>query len=442
MKISDTLLDGSSFLGVWGLGHIGFSTARYFAEAGVPVRGYDPNSNCVAERRAADLPGTRFATSSAILLRPEVPVHMIAVPTERDGEPYLGALEDVTRKIAGAAAAGCWRGEAPLMIIESTLTPGTIDTFIVPIISSYGLRAGSDILIAVAPRRDWFLGPGFQFATLDRIYGGYGPRSSELAGAVLSLVNRTLHHAPSHREAELVKCVENAYRHLDITFANQLTLAYPGIDIVEVLRLAGTKWNIHTFHPSFGTGGYCIPLSSRYLIQGAERPESLSLLSATIDTDDLMRTLVADAVAETGPVVVLGLACRGAVKVDVHSPTKGIADRLRRLGVRFTVFDPLYSPWEVERILGEGTSEPNILESLRRARSVLVVTDHQEFVDHPAYVLAMNADRTERLTIIDNHGTLAAVDWESHVYYQRAGSANWLNSVVPEVDSVDTPGFV
>ena len=71
---------------------------------------------------------------------------------------------------------------------------------------------------------------------------------------------------------------------MEITLANQLSIAYPKENMREVLQLVGTKWNIGTFFPGFGTGGYCIPLSSQYVVQGISNDEHLSLLRETIKT--------------------------------------------------------------------------------------------------------------------------------------------------------------
>ena len=98
----------------------------------------------------------------------------------------------------------------------------------------------------------------------------------------------------------MVKSVENAYRHMDITLANQLSLAFPKDDIREVLKLVGTKWNVEAFHPGIGAGGYCIPLSSRYILSQVKNINKLSLLRETIKTDDSMGKLIANSIAKKG----------------------------------------------------------------------------------------------------------------------------------------------
>src|SRR3990170_3603836 len=210
-------------------------------------------------------------------------VHFLGVHTEKDGKPYFSLLEDVFHKLA------CFRSveteRPPLVIIESTLTPRTVDNIVIPLLEREGIRVGRDLLVGCAPRRDWFISPEKNLETLPRIFGGTTPETTTLMAEVLGIVCRDLRRATDHRHAEAVKSMENAYRHMEITLANQLALAYPDLDVHEVLRLVGTKWNIGTYHPGFGTGGYCIPLSSQYVIDGAVHPEALTLLSATLETD-------------------------------------------------------------------------------------------------------------------------------------------------------------
>jgi nucleotide sugar dehydrogenase len=289
-----------------------------------------------------------------------------------------------------------------------------------------GLVVDVDLLVALAPRRDWFLSEeGYDLRTLDRVYCGIGPRSADAARQVLSLMCATLHQAASHVEGELVKCVENAYRHLEISLANQLTLGFPDVDMVEVLRLAGTKWNVGTFHPSFGTGGYCIPLASRYLLRGSKNTEELSLLSQAVSTDMRMRCIVAEAVAAQGPVLILGLAYKGGIKVAILSPTMGIAARLRQLGTECRVHDPMYSPDEIDELIGTDAAVQDLSEAIRTARTVLVVPDHPEFRGAP-YIDLLCTPREEPLLILDNTGVLEGRTWPCHVTYRRAGNPNWL----------------
>lgn len=419
------LVEHRARLAVWGLGHIGFSTAEAFAKAGVNVVGYDPDTSRVTTLEALRATRLRVSSDVSTVLARDCLVHMVAVPTERDGEPFAGALVTVIEAIADAVSGGDLAGMRPLLLIESTLTPGTTTEVVIPLLAERGLVIGHQLLLGLAPRRDWFLAEGYGLRVLDRVFAAKDEISATATREVLGLVNDVLHRASGHREGELVKCVENAFRHLNITLANELTLAFPDVDMAEVLRLAGTKWNVGTFHPSFGTGGYCIPLASRYLIRGAEHPEELGLLRRTIHTDDRIRLRVADAARARPPIVVLGIAYKGGIKVDVLSPARAIVQRLRELGVELTVHDPLYDDVELAGLLGSGFTTDDVAEALHRARTVLVVPDHPQFAE-PLYVDAINRPREEPVVVIDNHGGLAHVPWAEHVLYRRAGGERWL----------------
>lgn len=419
---------------VWGLGYIGWSTVEALQAEKVRVVGYDVSTARVASLQEHDNPGLLQLTDDRELaLAVDIAVYFICVPTERQDEPYSEALLDAFTSIVRATAARPRTGTPPLVIIESTLTPGTVEQLLLPQALEAGLVPGRDLLLALAPRRDWFLAEGYGLRDLDRVYGGVDETSATAAHGVLSLMCDTLHRAQGHLEAELVKCVENSYRHLEITLANQLTLGYPHVDMVEVLRLSGTKWNIGTYHPSFGTGGYCIPLSSRYLLRGAAHPEELSLLSQAVETDMRMRSLVAESVGD-GPVLILGLAYKGGIKVATLSPTIRIAEEFNRLGVPFCVHDPMYTGEEIEALLGVGTVVQDLAEAVRGAATVLIVPDHAEFRGEP-YLGLLTEQRESPLLILDNHGVLADhPSWPEWVTYRRAGNSLWLDTSV-----ADTP---
>src|SRR5205823_2834786 len=136
---------------------------------------------------------------------------------------------------------------------------------------------------------------------------------------------------------------------------NELSLAYPHLDIRRVLELVGTKWNVGTFRPSFGIGGYCIPLAGRYLLQGARHPERLSLLQATIASAEAQPRRVAEYLARRGDirrVGILGLSYTSDVKVWSHSPTTRIVPLLRQDGLEVKVNDPHYTAAEIRQIVG------------------------------------------------------------------------------------------
>ena len=352
MTLKERLLNGEKLMGIWGVGYIGYSSMAYFASKGVRCLGMDVDAEKVDEINRGNLPiqnieywlgfdtkplvklGLMKATTDwKELISKDIPVHLLCIPTEKDDVPYNGILIDVIEKLA--AFRDMSLDAPPLVIIESTLTPNTAEDIIIPALEGKGLKVGKDILLGVAPRRDWFISPEKSLKTLPRVVGGTTPETTVLMKEVLEIVCDTILSAKDHRHAELVKSIENAYRHVEITLANQLSLAFPDIDMRQVLKLVGTKWNIGTYHPSFGTGGYCIPLSSRYVLGGAKGADKLTILSSAVQTDQNLPNVVAEVAIRKGAkkVAILGLAYKGDLKVHTLSPTIRIASYLKEKGI-------------------------------------------------------------------------------------------------------------
>jgi nucleotide sugar dehydrogenase len=442
-QLRKQLLNGEKKVAVWGTGYIGFSTMANFAAQGVSCVGTDVLESIVSTINAGKIPvpnmeywlgfDTNYLVQSGMItattdwervLSPEFAVHMIAIPTEKEDKPWDGALEDVINKIAANTRKSA---DPPLVIIESTLTPNKTDDLVIPIFEKNGLYVGSDIFLGVAPRRDWFISPEKNLRNLPRIVGGTTPETTDRMTQVLGIVCERLIPAPDHRHAEIVKSIENAYRHVEITLANQLSLAYPSLNMTKVLRLVGTKWNIGTYRPSFGSGGYCIPLSSKYVLEGAERPEHLTILKETISTDEALPTIIADRIAdsEIRSVGILGLSYKGDLKVHVLSPALRITKRLLERGVKVKINDPYYTREEIKKITGaESFTFP---DGLSEFECILIVAGHRLYRAIPESRLRPYL--TNCKLIIDNlEEAWKHFDWNSTgIKYLVAGDSHWLS---------------
>ena len=436
------LLDGKKKVGVWGTGFIGFTTLANFAHEGIRCVGYDVDRDKTEKINAGEIPienlgywlgfEIKGVVSSGLLkatarwedmIDPDIAVHFVCIPTERGGEPYDDILIDVIQKLTKLK--GIRSAQPPVVIVESTLTPGRSDSIVLPLFKKAGLEVGKDILYGVAPRRDWFISPEKSLRKLHRVFGGTDKRTADAMGDVLSIVCENLVSAPDHKHAEMVKSIENAYRHMEITLANQLTLAYPDIDMTEVLRLVGTKWNIGTYHPSFGTGGYCIPLSSQYVLLGAEKPEYLTILKDTIETDRKQPAIVADSLVQRGfrNIGILGLAYKGDIKVSILSPTIKIAKRLVEIGANVKVNDPYYTKDEVKSMTGAESFD--FPEGLSEFDAILIVADHQHYKFTPHSTILGNLKKCR--LVLDNTEIWKDIDFQSKgIEYHIAGDAGWI----------------
>ena len=439
------LLNGERKLGVWGAGYIGFSTMANFALNGASCVGTDISESVVEAINAGRVPVPnmeywlgfpvealvrsgmiRATTNWKDLINDKIAVHMIAVPTEKGDQPWDDALIDVVKKMS--TVRDVRMNEPPLVVIESTLTPNKTNEVVIPIFEQGGLRVGEDIHVGVAPRRDWFISPEKNLKTLPRIVGGTTPKTTQMMIDVLGIACDRLIAAPDHRHAEIVKSIENAYRHVEITLANQLSLAFPDMDMVEVLKLVGTKWNIGTFHPSFGTGGYCIPLSSKYVLSGSRRRDFLTILRAAIETDEQMPTLVAEHLVKRGAkrVGILGLAYKGDLKVHTLSPTLKIVPHLRKNGVEVKVHDPYYSEDEIKQIVGTGTF--SFPQGLKEFDVIVIVAGHRAYKSVPDSMILENLGKC-RLVVDNVEEAWRRIDFSKlGIEYHVAGDRDWLNS--------------
>lgn len=449
--IATKLRRGDRRIAVWGTGFIGYSTLAYFGDAGVPAIGYDIDATRVERIEGGEAPvhydleswlgfdtgqlveeGIVGATTNPDeVTTADTPVHFVAVPTEQNGMPWDGALRDTVETIA---AYGEMPEEPILVVIESTLTPGMTDDVVVPAFVESSLELGEDVFLGVAPRRDWFVDEGKKLPDIPRAIGGYDDRTTAYMEAVLGIVCDDLVPAPDYAHAELIKCIENAYRHVGITLANQLDRAYPDIDMRTVLQIVGTKWNVPTYFPSVGIGGYCVPVASQYVLSGTDRHEELSLLTETVETDRQQPYLVADAIAAHGAerVAVLGLAYKGDLKVDVLSPTVPIVSRLQDLGVDVRVNDPYYDDDHIEKRVGAPAAR--FPDDLGDVDAVLLTADHRRYRYLPDNRILEALDDCS--LVIDNCRLWADIPFEEHeIEYFYTGDAGWLGSVtMPEAE--------
>lgn len=441
-SIARDLREGTALVGIWGLGYIGYSSMAHFARAGIRCLGMDVVPEKVAAVNEGHSPianmefwlgfdtaplakaGLMRATGDhKALLARDVRVQLVCIPTERGGEPFYDYLRDVAQKLTKHEAAGT--AEPPLVIIESTLSPNATDEIVIPIFEKAGLKVGKDILLAVAPRRDWFITADKNLKELPRITGGTNEAATQAAIEVLHIVCDRMHAASDHRHAALVKSIENAYRQVEITLANELSLAYPDLDMREILRLVGTKWNIGTYHPSFGTGGYCIPLAPKYVLMGTKHPERLSIIHAAVAADRGQPQRVADALVRRGVqrVGILGLAYKGDLKVDILSPAIALAESLRKAGVEVKIHDPYYSDEEIRRLAGAETFA--FPEGLAQFDAVCIVADHMRYKSEPSGSLRNHL--TGCRLILDNTAIWSGRDLGG-IEYHYAGDAGWLEA--------------
>ncbi|HEY2834717.1 MAG TPA: nucleotide sugar dehydrogenase [Sporichthyaceae bacterium] len=263
---------------VIGQGYVGLPVAMRAVEVGYRVVGLDTDTVRVwalqdgrsfvddvsdAQLQAALATG-RYLASTAYSDAAGFDAAIITVPTPlKDGYPDLTFIEDAARALAPQVRRGS------TVILESTSYPGTTEEILIPLLErGSGLRAGQDFAVGYSPERIDPGNPRFTFVNTPKVVSGIDPESLAAVQHLYADLVETTVPVSSPKEAELTKLLENTFRHVNIALVNELTVYCHalGIDIWEVIRLAGTKpFGFMPFFPGPGVGGHCIPVDPSYL---------------------------------------------------------------------------------------------------------------------------------------------------------------------------------
>lgn len=419
-----------SLIAIWGGGLVGLSTAAYFARNEVSSIIYDISDTQVSCINSAEFESNfeqwigfnvkdyvvkgyiRATTDQSELSRASIKTHFVAVTTERNGEPDMSVVDTVLRSIKEMSPDLC--------IIESTVIPGSTEA----LGRKYGLPLGT------AGRRDLFLTGDKNLENCVRVYAGMSAEISDRMHAILSLVCKRLARASSCTVVELTKVLDNGIFHTMAIFASQAASAYPGVNVAEAFKLAATHWRLgnHVYFPSLGTGGHCVPMANKYLLQGASDSSKLTIAAGAVRYDAVNPFEVATRINESLEVgvrvAVLGICFRGDVREHTESPHAKFARELVNLGVSVGVHDPYYSDDELREI--SGAIPFKFPEGLRQFDFVYVGANHRVYLEriHSVLVHMRGGQR-----ILDNQGIWEALADDARslgISYHRVGGANWL----------------
>ena len=391
---------------VIGLGYIGLPTAAIIARAGMRVHGVDVSREVVEtinrgeiHIEEVDLDGLVHGVVQRGLLSADTriapaDIFVIAVPTPfaKYGchTPDIAFVLDAARDVARVLKPG------DTIILESTCPVGTTarmrDLIAAerPDLAMPGLAAGTpDIAIAYCPER---VLPGRileELANNDRSIGGITPRCARKALAFYKRFVRGACVTTDAANAEMTKLVENAYRDVNIAFANELSIIADamGLDVWEVIRLANRHPRVNILNPGPGVGGHCIAVDPWFIVHGA--PEQSPLIRTARGVNDAkIHHVIARAatLVDANPaarVACLGLAFKANIDDFRESPARLVAATLaRRFGGRIHIVEPYAAelPREFE---DTGAALIDIDTALEDCDVLIVLVDHDLFRSVP-----------------------------------------------------------
>jgi len=266
-------------IGIIGLGYVGLPLAVEFGKK-FPTKGFDINEKRVAELKTG-VDNTLEVESELLTAAKQLTyisnledlkdcnVYIVTVPTPIDAHknPVLTPLIQASKDLSTVVTKG------DIIIYESTVYPGTTEEVCVPFIESgSGLKMNEDFYIGYSPER---INPGdkeHRVTNILKVTSGSTPEAADLIDELYrSIITAGTHKASSVRVAEASKVIENTQRDLNIALVNELAIIFQrmGIDTLEVLEAAGTKWNFLPFRPGL-VGGHCIGVDPYYLTHKAQ----------------------------------------------------------------------------------------------------------------------------------------------------------------------------
>ncbi|MEY8687207.1 nucleotide sugar dehydrogenase [Bacteroides sp. AN502(2024)] len=385
---------------VIGLGYVGLPLARLFATK-YPTVGFDMNiKRCEALMAGHDatlevsdellqdaINNHGFRCTANIDDIRDCNFYVVAVPTPVDENknpdlrPLWGASETVGKVIL----------KGDIVVYESTVYPGVTEDECIPVVERVsGMKFNCDFFAGYSPER---INPGDKLHTVEKIKkvtSGSTPEVGKLVNEVYSsVITAGTHLAPSIKVAEAAKVIENSQRDINIAFVNELSKIFTlmGIDTMDVLEAASTKWNFLPFKPGL-VGGHCIGVDPYYLAQCAQRygynPE---IILAGRRMNDGMGAYVANCVIKLmlkkgiqvlgSQIIIFGFTFKENCPDVRNTKVVDIVKALQEYNLDITIFDPWANSEAVHREYG--LKVVNELPTDKKFDAAIAAVAHHEF---------------------------------------------------------------
>ena len=343
-----------------GLGYVGLPLAVEFGKR-YPTVGFDIRAARVEElRRGHDstlevepdllAQATQLDFTHQLADIAQCTVYIVTVPTPIDA----AKRPDLTPLVKASEAIGSILKRGDTVIYESTVYPGCTEEVCVPILERVsGLRFNVDFCVGYSPER---INPGdkaHRVTNILKVTSGSTPATADFVDALYaSIITAGTHKAPTIKVAEAAKVIENTQRDLNIALVNDLAILFNklGIDTLDVLEAAGTKWNFLPFRPGL-VGGHCISVDPYYLTHKAQEVgHHPQVILAGRRTNDSMGPFVADQTIKLmlkkginpvrARILILGLAFKENCPDLRNTRVVDIIDTLRSYNTNVDIHDP------------------------------------------------------------------------------------------------------
>ena len=405
----------TSTIALFGLGHIGLPTACLFAKKGFKIVGVDINHDSVIKinsgistivepglnellkelvhcgKLKATLDGVQSAKDSKIMI--------VVVPTPVD----QNKCSDLSALISACETISKGLNKGDLIVIESTVPPGTCEDIVIPILEKSGLKSSQDFGVAYTPERALPNNTLYEMTHNARVIGGIDEESAEKAANLYrNITEGEVIIVNNLMTAEMVKLMENTYRDTNIALANELAIVCEslGIDVIDAIKAANfhPRVNIHT--PGPGVGGHCLSIDPYFIVEIAkQKGHPARLIQTARDINDNMPYHVTKLVEEElskmeksisgSKLAILGVAYKGNVADTRESPSIKVINDLINKGATVFAHDP-HVPDEMIISIG---AQPIEMQDAFCCDCMVLMTDHDlyreispEMIKNPIFI--------------------------------------------------------
>ena len=385
-------------LGVIGLGYVGLPLVVESCNSGLKVFGYDNNSDKVKKLQNGTSPIEDISDEMlkkalqkdlTISNSPEALKDcehiVISVPTPlTDYQPDLSYVKAAARTIAENIS------KDQVIILESTTYPGTTIEVLIPEIESISeLKAGKDFHVGYSPER---IDPGnetWNFKNTPKVISGIDDNSTKKIKNFYEKIIDEVVEVSGTKEAEMVKLLENTYRHVNIAFINELAILCNmlDIDIWEVVEAAKTKpFGFESFRPGPGVGGHCIPIDPNYLsFKTRQIGKPVRFVELAQEINNTMPSYIVSRILEkmnslqkpmkNSNILILGVAYKKDISDTRESPSIDIIENLVSKGVNVSFYDPYVESLD----LNVSVNKEQDISNFDNYDLILFHTSHSEF---------------------------------------------------------------
>ncbi len=416
-----------TIVAVVGLGYVGLPLAVEFGKKFETI-GFDLSESKIANyKNYCDPTGEvstedlKAATQLSVSTDPSTIAKadfiIIAVPTPVD-EAHI---PDFSPLVGSSTTVGKHMKKGATVVYESTVYPGATEEVCIPLLEKHsGMKWKQDFHVGYSPER---VNPGDKERTITKIVkvvsGDDGPTSAAVAELYASVIVAGVHRASSIKVAEAAKVIENTQRDLNIALMNELALIFDrlGIDTLEVLQAAGTKWNFLPFRPGL-VGGHCIGVDPYYLTHKAEmlgyHPQVILAgrrindgMAAYVAQQTVKQIINNGGAVKGSKVIVLGLTFKENCPDLRNSKVADLVKELKDFGCEVAVHDPIAESPEAEHEYGISLTPWEQLPG--DVDAIVAAVSHKEYLAMPLAELTSKLRRGGVFTDVKSAYDQAAV---------------------------------